>query len=157
MKRASEGDFGKALRDVDLPIYVYRLPDPKTGAGVSNWKPCDFMVWTNPNQESPFVRSDWFEAKDTDAVNAFPFADLRPSQAAGIREATRLGIPYWLAIYWRRAKVWSISDAAKVIGWFGLNIDATSIDRQLLMSRYGVDSTTSRLADTLKSVLLGEV
>lgn len=157
-KRSSEAELGAALRsmDFDPEPYVYRLPDPKTGAGVSNWKPCDFMVWfvSNLGFEKP-ARSAWVEAKDTAAVNAFPVADLRPSQLAGIRDAGRLGIPYLLAIYWRKARRWTISDAAKVYAWLAepAQVGATSIPRELLMSRFGIDAAPADLAQTIRVIL----
>lgn len=159
MKRPSEAEFGKALRQVELQSYVYRLPDPKGGEGVSNWKPCDFMVWLARPLQPPPV-SAWFECKDTDAVARFPIADMRPSQLAGIKDAHRLGIPYWLAIWWRRDRIWTISDAVKVLDWFDLGEGEkrpTSIPRTLLESRFGVDAGRNQLTSTLKSILLGEV
>lgn len=184
-KRPSEGSFGKALRDVDLSMYVYRPPDPKSGEGVSNWKPCDFMVWTRSVDgvslswdASGLVKagaasmtgiavSAWFECKDTDAVNAFPFADIRPSQLAGIRDAARLGIPYWLAIWWRRHRSWTVSDGWRMLNWkrdqelegsesHGTTVAVTSIDRTLLMSRFGLETTQAQLTSNLKAILLGE-
>lgn len=163
MKRASEAELGVALRTLDdLEPYVYRLPDPKTGAGVSNWKPCDFMVWwkppiANPHPLAPKAGTAWFEAKDTDAANSFPKADFRPSQVNGILVASRLEIPYFLCVYWRRARRWSISDARRVLDWFADNEAATSIPRMLLMSRFGIDSAPADLGQTLKIALTGEL
>lgn len=185
-KRRSEGEFGAALRDVDLNVYVYRPPDPKGPEGISNWKPCDFMLWRHfPEPDAP-TESHWFEVKDVDAVEAFALAELRPSQLQGIHDAARLGIPYWLAVYWRRHRTWTISDAAKLLAWRDdrevvpdrvqeavdflrlhgpaaklpdamLLPPATSVARSLLSSRFGVDSTPKQLSSTLKAVLLGEV
>ena len=154
-KRASEGEFGKALRDVDVAGIVFKPPDDGR-----NWKPCDYMVWV---QWGEGVDSIWFECKDVDAVDRFPFAELRPSQLQGIRDAERVGIPYWLAVYWRRHKAWTISDAAKVMRWLEEerrppnNQNPTSIPRRLLMSRFGIDATPATLSSVLKSVLLGDV
>lgn len=154
MKRKSEGELGDALRrmDFDPPPYVYRLPDPKTGAGVSNWKPCDFMVWWDApgNRATP---SAWIEAKDTDALNFWPRAEWRPSQVAGVRAAAELGIPYLLAIYWRRAHRWTISDAVEVLRYFDDNPEAKSIAREKLMVRFGVDAATRDLSQTIRIIL----
>jgi hypothetical protein len=162
MKRASEGEFGKALRDCDVAGIVYKPPDD-----ARTWKPCDFMVWVQDNISG--AESVWFECKDVDSVERFAFSELRPSQVQGIRDAERVGIPYWLAVYWRRSQSWTISDAAKVLAWrestaaeaadyykrdVGL---PTSIERELLMSRFGIDSSPAMLASTLKSVLLGDI
>ena len=154
MKRPSEGQFGAALRDVDVAMIVYKPPDD-----ARNRKPCDFMAW---HHNYDFPRSTWFEVKDVDTVDAFPFSELRPSQLQGIRDAERIGIPYWLAVYWRRHRAWTISDAVRVLGWRddipALEVrNQTSIPRELLMSRFGIDATPATLTSVLKSVLLGDV
>lgn len=163
MKRSSEGELGIALRgmDFDPAPYVLKLPDPKTGAGVSNWKPCDFLVWYPVLDENLlWTRSAWIEAKDTDQVNTFPYADLRPAQIAGIIQANELVIPYLLAVWWRKARRWTISDAYAVLQWFNQGIGAggtitrpTSIGRELLMSRFGVDASNDNLGQTIRVIL----
>lgn len=164
-KRASEGELGAALRQIDgLRTSVLRLPDPKVGAGVSNWKPCDFVVWTAPRDLVAFT--SWWEAKDTDQVARFPFADMRKGQLAGIPEAARMGIPYWLAIWWRRSREWTISDGIRVMAWRAeqdrlrealIDGTTTSIPKTLLESRFGISASKAQLSSTLKGVLLGEV
>ena len=144
MKGTSERRFRELLTDVDLPgLIIYKPPDD-----ARNWKPCDFMVWT----PAPF----WFECKDTDAVNIFNLGrKLRPSQLTGIQEAVRLGIPYWIAVFWRKHHHWTISD----VGLLRMRGEdwLAPVRRELLMSRYGVDSTPANLPSTLKTILLGEV
>jgi hypothetical protein len=162
MKRASEGQFGAALRDSDVAGIVYKPPDD-----ARTWKPCDYMVWvttSDPRWDNGTLGpalSIWFEVKDVDAVNAFNFTELRPAQVAGIADAKRAGIPYWLAVYWRRHRSWTISDAAKVMDWRAASSVTTraprSVSRELLMSRFGVDATPSTLSSVLKSVLLGDI
>jgi len=147
VKRPSEGQFGAALRDVDLNAIVYKPPDD-----ARNWKPCDFMVWL---QWGEGVDPSWFEVKDVTSVNSFAFSELRPAQLAGIRDAERIGIPYWLAVYWRRHGAWTISDAARVVK--EKEGGAKSVSRELLMSRFGVDAEPSNLTSVLKSILLGEI
>jgi hypothetical protein len=161
-KRASEAAFGLALREIDrdIPTYVYKPPDPKMGAGVSNWKPCDFMVW-QATQGLDFympmggAHSAWFEVKDVDAVNTFNAkGELRDSQRQGIRQARRIGIPYWVAVYWRRHKSWTISDAVKMDLANALD---GSVTRDLLQTRYGIESKPRELPSMLKMILAGEV
>lgn len=157
MKRASEAAFGLALREVDrdVPTFVYRLPDPKAGGGVSNWKPCDYMVWQLGEDPESVTPSAWFEVKDVDAVNTFNAkGELRPSQRQGIATARRLGIPYWLAIYWRRHKSWTISDAVKMD--LGHALDG-SVTRDHLQTRYGIESKPRELVSMLKMLMAGEV
>lgn len=162
MKRSSEGDFGAALRASGLAILVYKPPDD-----ARTRKPCDFMVWHK--EASDEVVATWFEVKDVDTVDTFSFAELRPSQLQGIHDAARIGIPYWLAVYWRRHKSWTVSDAIALVKWrtestymrpdmrVPIQKPATSISRALLMSRFGIDSPAPLLSSTLKSVLLGDV
>jgi hypothetical protein len=151
VKRLGESQLREALNELDLPVIVYKPPDD-----ARNWKPSDFLVWIG--HDGGFPASHWIEVKDTDQHNVWPASDLRPSQRRGILEARRFGIPYWLAIYWRNAKRWTISDAARVLAWFDEQEPrATSIKRELLMTRFGVECPPRLLASTLKQVFLGEV
>lgn len=164
MKRPSEAAFGAALRAVDasVPTYVYRLPDPKGGAGVSNPKPCDFMVWTlaetamlgSDNLPLKLVDAAWFEVKDVDAVHTFNLKnEMRSSQMQGIRTAARIGIPYWIAVWWRRHNDWTISDGVRILT---AGVDDI-VSRNLLMTRYGISSDARSLTSVLKSVLAQEL
>lgn len=145
-KTLAETNLGKALRDIDVASIVYKPPDD-----ARNWKPCDYMVWI---AHGSGALSTWFEVKDVDLVNVFPRSEIRPSQVRGIRDATRVGIPYYLCVWFRKASMWAIADAAKVMGWFDENPDATSIKRELLQSRFGVDATNHQLTSVLKSIVL---
>lgn len=145
MKRSSEGFFGAALRSVDLALVVYKPPDD-----ARLWKPCDYFSWVDYGG-SP--RPDWWEVKDVDAVDVFNAKEIRPSQMQGIDEAARIGIPYHLAVYWRRHRSWTISDAVRVLAHLR---SEGRVSRTLLMSRFGIQSSPSQLGSTLKSVILGE-
>lgn len=150
MKRESESLFGEALRNCDVSAFVYKPPDD-----ARNRKPCDFMVWFARLDDTGLTSgSAWFEVKDTRAVNTFNFKELRPAQLQGAREAQRVGIPYWLAVYWRVHRHWTISDLGKIMA---ASWPLTSITRMQLMSRYGIDSEPIMLRSTLKDVLLGGV
>jgi hypothetical protein len=159
VKRPSEAAFGEALRDVDIASIVYKPPDD-----ARTWKPCDYMVWIE--DYSKLALPFWFEVKDVTRVDAFPFSELRPAQMLGIRDAQRVGLPYWLAVYWRKHRSWTISLAERVLAWredpdyddrvYG-GVVPTSIPRELLMSRFGVDATGSTLSSVLKTILLGEI
>jgi len=158
----SEIAFGAALRAIDdsVPTFVYRPPDLP---GPSQGKPADFMVWglgdadIAPDLRGKFVDVAWFECKELGAAVAesFPCRLVRPSQRQGIREAMRVGIPYWLAVYWKRHKAWTISDAVRLEATGDL--DRTSLQRALLNSRYGIDATPATLTSVLKSLMAGEV
>lgn len=163
-KRASEGELGDALRGVDLaPLYVLKLPDDSR-----NWKPCDYLVWLSERVDIPsdgstlkLVSSIWFEAKDVDTVAAFNWTnELRPSQIAGIRDAGELGIPYWLAVYWRKSRTWTISDAHKIAAWIRENHTEgrkVVLSKGALSSTFGIDSSKQLLPSVLKDVLLGGI
>lgn len=163
----SEIAFGSALRAVNdsVPTYVYRPPDiPAPGTT----KPCDFMAWTlahsidfatDPPGTAPTKLVDvaWFECKQLAAgvAESFRFGLLEKSQRQGIREAMRIGIDYWLAVYWQRHGLWTISDAVRLEATGDL--DRTSLQRSLLNSRFGIDADPSQLSSVLKSLLAGEV
>lgn len=147
-KRASEAAFGLALRNVDLDVEVYKPSDMDM-----NMKPCDFMVWIPRGYENDRA---WFEVKDVDTLDRFSFRNVRKSQWNAMRRARRLGIPYWLAIYWRRRRLWTISDTGKLLDMIE-GKDDTWTSFVLLHTRLGIDSEPANLVSTLKSVLLGEV
>lgn len=160
-KRDSEPAFGAALRHVSLAVVVYKPPDD-----ARNWKPCDYMVWVEASDhvvdEHAFPKPVWFECKDVDAIDVFNWRrEMRQSQLQGIREAKRIGIPYWLAIYWRKHRHWTISDAVALYDHTRLRPDhliaARTFRRTTLMSSLGIDSTPGQLESTLKGVLLGEL
>lgn len=163
-KRPSEAEFGVALRGVDLRMFVYRPADARAGSAITQARPCDWMVWQDggPAEYGEHRRVDvaWFECKDTDAAETFNLNEIRPGQRLGMVAARRIGIPYWLAVYWRRHKAWTISDALKA-GMDSVeyrpNESVVSFTRTELMVRFGVDSSRANLASTLKNVLLGEV
>lgn len=142
-KGASEGTIRAALSSMDLdPIYVYKPPDDSR-----NWKPCDFMVWW---EEDGATRCAWIEVKEVQTVESFPYQrQLRPSQKAAITAAHFLGIPYLLAVHWRRHEDWTISDA-----WAVLTHPERVLSRKLLYTRYGVHAHPRDLAPTLRAALL---
>lgn len=166
-KRQSEGFLGDALRAIDLVTHVYKPPDQ-----AGNWKPCDFLVWARVTQPGvmpclpervDFVDSYWFEAKDEAALETFNWRrQMRPGQINGIRDAERLGIPYYLAVYWRRHREWTISDAVKLYHATRVKPDGRAgvlAFKRKAMSEgaLGIDATPGNLTSVLKAVILGEL
>lgn len=154
MKGPSEGRFRELLSDVDLPgLIIYKPPDD-----ARNWKPCDFMLWWPGTNDMgvpgfrPTPASAWVEVKDVNVVNIFPLDELRPSQRAGIRQADEIGLPYVLAIWWRRRNGWTFSNAAAVLGTGARTVAYTD-----LVSTYGIDAPAAKASSILRSVLEGEV
>ena len=111
-KGTSEARARVALKAAGL--FVYKPPDD-----ARNWKPCDFLTWAPPVR-TPVVDSDtgyglrwegdaisrWVEVKQVgSSALTMPASDLRPSQLSGVAEAMRLGIQYWLLIYWKHPKI----------------------------------------------------
>jgi len=141
MKGQSEAKVRDALKTMDLRTLVYKLPDD-----ARNWKPADFAVWWDGG-------TALIEVKDTDAVTLWPLRDLRESQRLGILEAEKIGLPYWLVIWWRRARRWTISDGEIVLTSPGDGSRSYS----WLSSVAGIDCDAGKLPETLRSVLLGEV
>ena len=102
MKGTSEARIRAALRAglADGAGLALKLPDD-----ARNWKPADYLIWRRWGDRTV---SCWLEVKDTDAVATWPLSDLRASQRRGILEARRLGIGYWLAVWWRRSATWTL-------------------------------------------------
>lgn len=154
-KGSSEATFGAALGGLDLALVVF-----KPGDDARQRKPCDFMVWF---RDRDYARSAWFEVKEIDAIGRFNVNELRPSQKAGIREAGRVGIPYYLAVHWRALHGWTIGPGYWTIGpaykilEYAVTQGNTSIPRTLMMSRFGIETTSGQLGSVLKSVLQGEI
>lgn len=162
MKGTSESRVREALTRLaeDMPLIVYKPPDD-----ARLWKPADFLVWF------PDFRPDWqmdkalvtgsamIEVKDNPQVNGYPFSDLRPNQRAAIREAARIGLPYWLVIWWRHLKRWTVSDAAKVVAFIDdpRTAPIKSVHWMQLAGNMGVDATSDTLAGTLGAALRGEL
>lgn len=145
-KGTSEGRFRDALKRCDLAAWAYKPPDD-----ARNWKPSDYLVMLTAG----LVRL--VEVKDLpDAVEVFPWRDIRPSQLEGMRRAREMKVPYYLVVWWRRHKQWTVSDSARVLDWKEANPDA-ALTRTLLMSRFGVDATDPTLPGVLKAALLGDL
>lgn len=164
-KRQSESFLGAALREIDLATYVYKPPDQ-----AGNWKPCDFLVWVKTlaggnGELEPVevVDSFWFEAKDETAIETFNWkGQMRPAQITGIRDAERLGIPYYVAIYWRKHREWTISDGVKLYRATRVKPDGRAgvlafKRRALGAGPLGIDATPGNLTSVLKAVILGEL
>lgn len=155
MKRTSEAEVGAALRAIDLGddlrVWAYK---PADAAG-SGMKPADYLVWFLPVDQAwtteARARSTFVEVKDTDRAGLFPLSEIRPSQRLAIARCRQLGMPYWLAIWWRKRKCWTISDAT------ALDLNEKSVSLVALSSRYGVDCTKAELQSFLRMALLGEL
>lgn len=156
-KRRSEGLLGVALRQMDLETYVYK-PADAPGSGL---KPADYLVWFLPDPDQfELLREYEFafvEGKDTDAVKVFNLSEIRPSQRNAIAKAAVLGIPYWLVIYWRRRRRWTISDARRIFDTYPVSGPNRSLSFETLASTFGIDCEPHQLAITLRQVMLGEL
>lgn len=151
MKGDSESRVRAALNEIALGgnTLVYKPPDD-----ARNWKPADFMVWWRDGERHGTAM---LEVKETPNKATFPLRELRPSQLAGMRQAARVRLPYWLVIWWPRAMMWTISDAAKVLAVVDRVDPENSLPYAWLCSVAGMDCTSRNLAPILRSVLLGEV
>jgi len=113
VKGTSEARARVALKAAGL--FVYKPPDD-----ARNWKPCDFLTWQAPKQmdlrvdpETGYGLADhahtvsrWIEVKQIpSSALTMAATGMRPSQRAGVAEAMRLRIPYWLLIFWKHPKI----------------------------------------------------
>lgn len=149
-KGSSEGLFREALNKIDFdPTFIYKPPDD-----ARNWKPADYFLWFPVSFGAP-AGSSWFEVKETPNLKTFSLADVRPSQWRGIETATRLGMPYFLAIRWKRDGMWTLVDAVRLAGWlYAQEVRPKSVERVALESRFGVSSTVGQLPSMIRAALM---
>jgi hypothetical protein len=151
MKGPSEAKFREGLVDTGMNLLIYKPPDD-----ARNWKPCDFMVWWHGRTEAlpgdeASLRSAWFEVKENTVKAGFNLKrELRPAQRGGIREAIAVGLPYYLAIWWKTRGVWTISEARPF-----LELDGAPFE--YFAGKYGIDALPSTLGSVLAAVLRGEL
>lgn len=163
----SEGEVKAALREMDLELVSYK---PNDGFGPNqNWKPCDFMVWIQPDadhiRQSGCILHEasaaWIEVKSCPAKGVAGLRLWRPSQLAGMRDAARVGIPYLTVVHWPKLKQWTIGPA-------GLVLEAVEGDRQdkaaglrlhggIPIGAFPIRCAPGQLASHLRAALLGEI
>lgn len=158
MKGPTEARVRQALGSIaaESDLTWWKPPDD-----ARNWKPADFLTWFKvPMRESACGGySAFIEVKDNALVGSFPVKDIRPVQLSYMRQAARMRIPYVLAVWWRKRHRWTVCDAAKIVRWLDeQGEDAPrSIAYELMISRFGVDSTEAMLASMLKAAMYGEL
>jgi hypothetical protein len=166
MKGDTEDKVRVALNQAGMGLVVYKPPDD-----ARNWKPCDFMVWWGSTDtwmakgvalRGTSPSSAWIDVKDNRAVGTFALADIRPSQRQGIAAASSIGLPYWLVVWWREQKRWTISNAVRLMGDVAAEEEAstqrvTSVTFGQLSSKLGIDSGQNQLGSTLAMALRGEL
>lgn len=106
-RKTSEIVVGKALRSMDLRSMVYKMPDD-----ARNRKPADFAVFMERG------RSAFVEVKTNPNLRSFPLRAIRAEQLLAMQECYRLGIPYWLVVWWPKgahAGAYTISDMRKLV------------------------------------------
>jgi hypothetical protein len=103
VKGTSEARVAAAIRKVP-GAYAYKPPDD-----ARNRKPCDYFAWWLPQDSTgeEIAHSIWFEVKQTPNLERVSGDIVRPSQRAGIADAMRLGIPYWVVIWWSSHRLWT--------------------------------------------------
>lgn len=154
-KGPSEGRVRKALGAMELPHLVFKPPDDS-----QNWRPSDYIVWWRARGVVPY--SGFIEVKAARQVATFPLSELTQGQRLGIREATRMHLPYWVVIWWPKPKRWTISSGAKILEVedegrrLGM-APATSVPYRFLASVAGIDCESADLPMILRATLLGEL
>jgi hypothetical protein len=186
MKGPSEGKVREALEAlaVDMPLLFYKPPDDARnwkpadflvwwGVSAAN------MTWVLKGGESFEIPkpgrievmpagasievlrtgagSAFIEVKDNPNLRGYNTVDLRPVQRAWMRHAARIGVAYWLVMWWHKRHLWSVSDAAKVIHAIDSNPSTPTFPFSLFITEYGVDTDTAHLAGTLGAALRGEI
>lgn len=136
-----------ALDDMDLDTWVYKPPDD-----ARNWKPADFILWWDDPDSGELLsvaQTAMIEVKDTAALRVYNLSDIRPSQHNAMMRAQIMGIPYLVAIWWRRHKRWTISIGSRLF-----REEKRSLRYLDLSSSLGLDCTQDMLASTLRSILV---
>jgi hypothetical protein len=146
VKRGAEDRAREAMLGMDPPAWVYKPPDD-----ARNWKPADFICWLSWADE-PDTGTCFVEVKDSPALNVWNISDLRPSQVLAAKKADEFHVPYWVVIWWRRRKMWTISDARAL-----LRSPARRFTYDELSSVYGIDATQEQLGSVLRLCFRGEV
>lgn len=155
----SEGKVREALlAAMDLEeIHLYK---PVDVAGGQNPKPADFMAWWSgeylPSAAGVDVaRSAWIEVKQSPSARTFPLREVRASQRQGMRVAQRVGLPYWLAVYWPSGITsWTITRGIDVLA--ALDVGTVSLRRGTGAGAFLVECLSAQLGSMLRACLLGE-
>ncbi len=92
-RKTSEITVGAALRSMDLRALVYKIPDD-----ARNRKPADFLVVREGG------RAAFVEVKTNPNQRSFPMRAMRAEQLLAMQECYRLGIPYWLVVWWPKGE-----------------------------------------------------
>lgn len=115
-----------------------------------NWKPCDYMAWWKSYDETVAAKDQgcaaWIEVKQNDRLRAWK-PELRPAQAAGAKQAAEIGLPYIVAVYWKKRNYWTLHQ-------WSATLPAMTFEEAV--SRYGVGTMPSTLSVVLAGVLNGE-
>ncbi len=155
MKGDSEARVRSALneiaRDDTFPLTFLKLPDD-----ARNWKPADFAVWWWIGMGC--VGSAFVEVKQTDAVLRFSLAEIRQSQWLGLRHAVRVGMHYWLVVWWTKRKRWTISPLERLVAVLPdyLADHARSVPYDQLVE-IGIDADNRQLTMMLRAAFMGEL
>lgn len=103
MKSDTEDRVRAALDQINQltrTLFIYKPPDDSR-----NWKPADYIVgW---NKGIAFVEVKLCRT-------AILTIDLRPSQRKAIHDASLIGAPYLLAVWWSQPATWWIFDARRL-------------------------------------------
>lgn len=106
-RKTSEIVVGNALRSMDLRSLVFKIPDD-----ARNRKPADFMVGMERG------RLAFVEVKTNPNTRSFPLRAIRAEQLLAMQACHRLGIPYWLVVWWHKgdhAGWYTLSDMRRLV------------------------------------------
>lgn len=149
-RKYSETKVREALSAMDLDVVVYK---PVDNAGrAQNTKPADFMVWWHAEGiVSSGAMSAWLEIKECPNLDSFPFSLIRPSQWAAMRDAERIELPYYLVVYWKARKLWTVTTSRRLLA-----ADEAG-DVSMARVRFPLECRPAELENHLRGVLLGEI
>lgn len=157
MTSYSEDQVKAALARID-GLLVYKPPDD-----ARNWRPADFLIWWDGNvlKGAPKIpRAGMLEVKQNDRKLIWHWTgggaeSLRPSQLAAVAKCNALGMPYFVAVYWKSRRYWTLH---RIDQWLGIGIPYvdTPLRWEDAITRYGVGAAPVNLADTLAGLIHGD-
>lgn len=156
-RKFSEGEIRRALVDMDLETMIFKpadMPGPS-----QNQKPADYIVWWREDRIDSWPitnssRAALVEVKSTTQKRWWSFRDpaqLRPSQVLAMRDAQRIGLPYFVAIHLAAHRRWGITDGDRVLA----RLDRD--DANYPFAEFPISCAPHELASHLRMALVGEI
>lgn len=153
----AESKVREALARID-GLLTYKPPDD-----ARNWKPADWLLWWDANEllgAPPITRCGMLEVKQNDRQRIWHWTQggsesLRPIQLAAVARCRTLGMPYFVAVYWKGRSYWTLHRVDRWLGIDGPTVE-TPISFDDAVTKYGVGTAPANLLATLSGLIRGD-